>query len=270
MIATFYDHAKDISRQEKISMTEALQEIKALGIEGLEVSQNNLIGREDELGNELAYAGLRVSSIPAYFDFGRDRDVERQSEPTLEAARFVGAKQVLVIPGFFAPEDSAAERERQVKSMIDCVNRLAEKAAGYGISLIMEDYDSALAPFSTIGGVKRFLEGCPGLSCCFDTGNFRFSAEDELEAYEALKGRITYVHLKDRAYEPLGGESGTTALDGQVLYPSPVGSGEIRLEELLARLKRDGYEGSFSIEHYGAQPMLDYLKRSVSWLRERL
>ncbi len=88
MITTFYDHAADISRQEKISMTEALQEVRALGIEGLEVSQNNLLGREDELGNELAYAGLSVSSIPAYFNFGLDSEVEKQAVPTLEAARF--------------------------------------------------------------------------------------------------------------------------------------------------------------------------------------
>ncbi len=270
MITTFYDHAVDISRQEKISLTEALREVRTLGIDGLEVSQNNLLGREDELGNELAYAGLSVSSIPAYFDFGRDPDVEKQAVPTLEAARFLGVSRMLVIPGFFRPEDGEEERERQTESMISCVNRLAELAQGYGVSLILEDYDNALASFSTIQGVKRFLEGCPDLSCCFDTGNFAFSGEDELSAYEAVRDRITYVHLKDRAAVSVSGEEGVTALDGKVLYPCPVGSGEIRLPEIFSRLKQDGYQGNFALEHYGAGEMLSYLKRSVSWLKERL
>lgn len=268
-IATFYDHVREISRQEKISMTEALLEVKSLGIELLEVAQNSVIGREDELGRELSYAGLGISSIPSYFDFGRDGDVDRQSEPTLEAAQFLGADRLLVIPGFFAPEDGPGERERQTKNMIDCINRLADKAAGYGVSLVMEDFDSDRVPYCSAPQVRRFLDNCPGLSCCFDTGNFRYAAGDELEAYELLKDRITHVHLKDRAYVQSNGEFGVTASDGQKLYPAPVGSGALKLEEILSRLKRDGYEGVYSIEHYGAGAMLDCLKRSAAWVASR-
>lgn len=270
MITTFYDHARDIAKQEKVSMIEALKAVKAAGIDGLEVSQNNLLGREDELGNELAYTGLQISSIPAYFDFGRDTDVERQSLPTLEAAKFLGVKTLLVIPGFLSPEDGEAEQERQVSSMIECVNRLAELADGRGIFLILEDYDNTTAPFSTIAGVRRFLDDCKELSFCFDTGNFRFSGEDELEAYEKLKDRITYVHLKDRCYRSFDGEEGITALDGKMIYPAPVGSGEMKLHEILSRLKRDGYKGNYAIEHYGAGDMLGYLNRSAQWLKSQL
>lgn len=265
-IATFYDHIKDISHQEKISMTEALREARSLGVELLEVSQNNLLGREDELGHELSYAGLGISSIPSYFDFGRDTDVDRQSEPTLEAARFLGADKLLVIPGFFAPEDGPQERERQTKSMIDCINRLADKAAGYGVSLVMEDFDSDRAPYCSAQEVRRFLDSCPGLSCCFDTGNFRYAAGDELEAYENLKDRIAHVHLKDRAYVQSDSEFCITAADGQKLYACPVGSGGLNLAEVMSRLKRDGYTGAYTIEHYGANAALDYLKQSVEWV----
>ncbi len=269
-IATFYDHVKDVAHQEKISMTEALLEVKALGVELLEISQNNVIGREDELGRELAYTGLGISSIPAYFDFGRDMDVTKQSEPTLEAAKFLGAGKLLVIPGFFSAEDGPEERERQIKNMIECINRLADQAAGYGVSLVMEDYDSELAPFSTIEGVRRFLDSCPGLSCCFDTGNFRYSGEDELDAYEKLRDRIGHVHLKDRAYMGADGEHPRTAADGKKLYAAYVGGGALQLGEIMTRLRRDGYEGAYTVEHYGAPAMLDYLKKSVSWVKGQL
>ncbi len=269
-IATFYDHIKEISQQERISLIEALQTAKGFGIDGLEISQNNLLGREDEVGRELSYVGMEVSSIPAYFDFGRDEDVDRQSEPTLEAARYLGAKKILVIPGFFRPEDGEEERSGQMERIADCLNRLAEKAAGYGVSLVMEDFDSPLAPFRNISGLRFFLDRCPGLSCCFDTGNFRFSGEEELSAYDALKDRIGHVHLKDRSYTSLNGEPALTAMDGKALYPCPVGGGNLRIEELIARTKRDGYHGIYTIEHYGAARMLNYLERSAAWVQERL
>lgn len=48
-LATFYDHVKDIARQERVSMTEALQRVRSLGITYVEVSQNNALGQEDVL-----------------------------------------------------------------------------------------------------------------------------------------------------------------------------------------------------------------------------
>ena len=52
---------------------------------------------------------------------------------------------------------------------------LAELAGRYGLSLVMEEYDNELSPIATMEGVRRFLDGCPALSCAFDTGNFRFA-----------------------------------------------------------------------------------------------
>lgn len=224
-LATFYDHMKDMAREEKISLTEALQYIKSLGITHMEVSQNNLLGREDEVGRELSFVGLEISSIPAYFDFGRDDNVDRQSQPVLEAARYLGAGKILVIPGFFQEGDSPEEKSRQMESMARCLNRLGEKAAGYGVSLVMEDYDSLLAPFSTAEGLEYFLSRCPALSCCFDTGNFRFAGEDELAAYEKLKNRISHVHLKDRAYSPPVGGARRYCRRWAVFIPRPGGQG---------------------------------------------
>ena len=121
-----------------------MKEAKALGIEKLEISGNNILGREDELGQELAYTELGISGIPAYFDFGRDLDVKKQSEPILEAARYLGADKLLVIPGFLQEQDSREVQEKQIQNMVDSVNALAELAAGYGVALVMEEYDLSL------------------------------------------------------------------------------------------------------------------------------
>ena len=185
-IATFYDHIVDISRQENMFVVDALKLARELGVEAVEASANNILGREDEFGQEIAMADMEISAIPAYFHFERDTDVKRQAAPILEAAQFLGAPRLLVIPGFWEEGASPQEREAQTAQMVGCVEELAGLALDYGVSLVMEEYDNELSPIATMEGVRRFLDGCPALSCAFDTGNFRFAAEDVLEAYERL------------------------------------------------------------------------------------
>ncbi len=269
-LATFYDHIQEMSRQEDCPVVEVLQNARKLGIEAVEASANNILGREDEFGQELAMADMEISSIPAYFDFGNDLDVKLQATPILEAAQFLGAPRLLVIPGFWEEGDSPQQKEEKVARMTQCVAQLGELALEYGLSLVMEEYDSELSPIADIAGVRRFLDECPGLGCAFDTGNFRFAAEDVRDAYGRLKDRITHVHLKDRAYAPLLGEEPKVAVDQVGLYPAPVGGGDLPMAEIMERLRRDGYDGIYTIEHYGAKNQWDCLRRSVEWVKEQL
>lgn len=261
-IATFYDHIKDISRQRGISLMDAMGLARQLGVEALEVNQNNMIGREDEVGQELAYHDMSISAVPSYFDFGRDPDVARQALPTLEAASYLGAKKLLVIPGFLDQDDPPQERERQTQAMVDGVCRLAELADQYGLSLVMEEYDNPAAPFSTTQGVLRFLQGCPALASCFDTGNFLPAGEDVLQGWEALKGRVSHVHLKDRG---LAGEG-----DARRMVPSPVGAGALPLAEAVERIRAQGYDGAYTLEFYDSPDTLSFLEQSVAWLKSQL
>lgn len=269
-IATFYDHIRDMARQEHLFMVDALQRARELGVKAVEASANNVVGREDEIGQELAMADLEISTIPSYFDFGRDTDVKRQALPLLEAAQYLGAPKLLVIPGFFGEGDSPQERENQTQRMLDCVCQLADLALDYGVSLTMEDYDDALSPIATAAGVRRFLNACPQLSSTFDTGNFLFAGEQVLDAYHLLRDRVDHVHLKDRATAPDYGPLVKNALDGSPLYPAPVGSGILPLEEIVAQLKADGYDGVYTLEFYGASSALECLWHSVEWLNSQL
>lgn len=267
-ISTFYDHILDISTQLSVSTAEALQEARSLGVSQLEVSFHNGDGHAQALSRELSAAGMGVSAIPSYFSFGRDPDVPAQAQPAFRLAKELGADRLLVIPGFVqgGPKEAAVQTE----AMTAAVARLGEMADKEGIRLTMEDYDNASAPFSTSAGMLRFLAACPQLTACFDTGNFRFMGEDTLSAYKALGGKIGHVHLKDRAYSPAWGDEGVQAADGVSLYPSPVGAGEMPIARVLDLLQADGYEGSYTIEHYGARDMLGCLKASAAWLRPRL
>ncbi len=160
-LATFYDHIQEMSRQEDCPVVEVLQNARKLGIEAVEASANNILGREDEFGQELAMADMEISSIPAYIDFGNDLDVKRQATPILEAAQFLGAPRLLVIPGFWEEGDSPQQKEEKVARMTQCVAQLGELALEYGLSLVMEEYDSELSPIADIAGVRRFWMSAP-------------------------------------------------------------------------------------------------------------
>lgn len=270
-LVTFYDHILELSEQEHIPLSEALLEAKRLGIDLLEVSSNNIAGHINDVKESLIAAGMGVSSVCAYFDFGQNPEIASAGIPALEAAAALGAPRVLVIPGFFAAHDTDAEKEKQTQNMIHALNRFAEKAKALGISLIMEEYDSLNAPYRNTAGLQRFLNFVPDLSCAFDTGNFIFSGEDVLTAYDALKNRITHVHLKDRAFHvPSEGGIDKEAADGRILYPAAVGQGALPLSQIITRLKADGYCGDYTIEHYGAANQLQYLASSVTWLKQQL
>lgn len=267
VIATFYDHILDISRQEGCSVPEALQEARKLGITAVEISCANVAGRAVETAAQLAAAGMDVTTMPSYFHFESDTDVQAQAAGIFADAETIGAKTLLVIPGFI-PQD--ADREECTRQIIECTRRLGELADKAGLALTMEDFDNAAAPFSTSTEMLRFMDAVPGLTACFDTGNFHFAGEDALEAYGRLRGRIGHVHCKDRSDKEEFGRDQRLTLDGRPMNPSPVGAGLIPMGELLARLKADGYNGAYTIEHYGAEPMLECLKHSAEWLAPRL
>lgn len=267
-LAAFYDHILDVGKQEGISVSEALEEAARLGISYMEVSYANAKDGPESLARELARCGLGVSAMPAFFEFGRDQNVEAQALPVLDAAEALGAERLLVIPGF--THGGPDERAAQTESMLDCVARLGELAERRGLPLVMEEFDNGDSPIATVQGLRQFLDRCPGLLACFDTGNFRFAAQDEVEAYQALRRSVGHVHLKDRMLTGQFGPWPLTALDGAVLYPSPVGAGVIQIEKILGMLQEDGYEGLFTLEHYGAEPMLDCLRRSAAWIQSKM
>lgn len=266
-IATFYDHILELASQENISVMDAMKEAKELGITAVEVSSNNIIEREDELKKELRETGIVVSSVCAYFDFGNSKD-EKIIDDMLDMAVRVGAEEMLAIPGFFDEDDSEEAQKVKVNSITDMMNILSEKASEKGITLLLEDYDSDLSPYATIEGVKHFVDNVKGLKVSFDTGNFMYSGDDELDAYKIFRNDIAHVHFKDRALK--GTENGKPDTTGRVLYPSPVGSGVVKIREIIESLKNDEFDGYCAIEHYGSPNQREYLKKSVEYLKESI
>lgn len=267
-ITTFYDHALELAKQENITAVEGITVLKKMGIDKLEIIDHWIEDDCDNLLNNLRETGIGVSALCAFFDFFQDK--EAQIEQKLEYAQRIRAEKVLVIPGFYAQGDTDEQKLEKDKVMIDGVSTFAVKAKEKGITVMMEPFDSLISPIGSVEGLKKYIEKS-GIYCAFDTGNFIMYGEDEYRAYDVFAGNIAHVHLKDRAENKPdeGGDSIETS-SGKLFYPSPVGSGVIKIDQIITRLKKDGYNGDYAIEHFGTPNQLKYHEMSVKWIKARI
>lgn len=261
-LAVFYEHVEKAAAQRGISMSEALACVRQMGYSMIEIDFDALT---EEAYALIAGAGLEISSVYCFFRFDREPQRERIHALVESALRF-GAKRVMPIPGFFRGETDEARRV-ELNRMLASMKELTDLAGQHGLTVTIEDFDSADSPIRNSRGMNVFLERLPSLRATFDTGNFRYSMEDEFSAFEALKASIAHVHLKDRSRMNGSGDSSLTAMDGAALYPCPVGSGFIPIRELLVRLAGIGYDGVLVCEHFGTRDQLACMEQSAQFVR---
>lgn len=127
------------------------------------------------------------------------------------------------------------------------MRRAAQMAADEGLVLGLENVRSCWG--NTGFNTGRILDAVdhPALQAMWDPGNdFVSGGSPNGEGYQAVKGRICLVHVKDaHVADP---STGLTAWD-------PVGKGEVGWVEQFTLLERDGYKGPLSLEtHWHPEP----------------
>lgn len=268
-IALFYQHIIEAAAQTGQSIEAVLTRVRAAGIDYAECDMADLL-RDSSIVPRLKAAGMGISSIYGFYDFGNAPD-GKAGYAQVELAEQTGCKRIMIIPGFYtetaASENAAAKRERERDNMLAAMREMCEYAAARGIQPTIEDFDDTASPIATAGQMLWFTERIPQLKIAFDTGNFLYSGEDEWKAFERLRQEIVHVHCKDRSLKPQTGCEEKRAADGTPLYPAPVGAGCIRMKEIVTALEKTGYDGIYTIEHFGAGNQLEFIEASVKWLK---
>jgi sugar phosphate isomerase/epimerase len=268
-LSVFFHHIETAAKQRGIPLAEMVKETRSYGIEAVEVdyaaASQDLAG----LKSMLEDADMGVACVYGFFRFGEKRD-SAPGLAFLDAAAVLGADKVLVIPGFIGGDASQEERSHSLQGMAAALKDMCQHGAKQGITVTMEDFDDASAPFSTSDELLWFLEAVPDLRITFDTGNFIYRGEDALEAYGKLREHVVHVHCKDRSLDARNGGTPKLCVDGTKLYPSPVGDGCIPLADLVDRFKESGYPGTYAIEHFDSVDQSRYMKQSAEWLNQRL
>lgn len=209
-------------------------------------------------------AGLRVSNICGSFDFGHNPDDKRIRE-FVDMALKMHSDKIMPIPGFitgYTQDEKDAER----RNMLQAMKNLCEYADSRNVLVTIEDFDDSTSPIADSDGMLWFLERIPSLKVTFDTGNFMYVNESEIDAFHKLKSHIRHVHCKDRSLKGCEGEDAKISIHGVNMFASPVGYGCIRMEEMIGLLKEIQYEGALTIEHFGSQNHLYYMEQSAKWL----
>jgi sugar phosphate isomerase/epimerase len=120
------------------------------------------------------------------------------------------------------------------RRVMEKIRRYLEVVSGAGLKLAFE-----IAPFSVIGGIRRFLDVCdqigsPDLGLNFDTGHAWACREIVPLLPFELQGRIFGTHLGDNR-----------STDNVKM---PLGHGTVPWAPLLRNLHAAGYRGSLDIE----------------------
>ena len=233
-ISIFCDHIETMARQEGISFAQAAEKVRDMGVTGADIrvmQKESVIKTLDSLGFAHSCA---ITDIP--YSNGEMPELE---EATIKFMKERGFDKVLLVPGL-VPDDFSEEQKDAVRNRIAA---FAEKAHGEGLDVLFEDYDNQRSLCYNSDLIDKLLAKAPSSGVVFDTGNFLFAGDDTEQCLTHFIDKVRHVHLKDRVSET-------------DMNCTPAGAGCIPMENILATLKANNYDGWLTIEQYGSRNML--------------
>jgi sugar phosphate isomerase/epimerase len=169
---------------------------------------------------------------------------------TLEAFAELGASRVSVHPDRSIP--FALNPKAVLEKNLESLQKMEEIARPLGIQILVENMDRF---FNTSEQIRETLERMPGLGFHLDVGHANLNVERN-RTEEFLKnfgGRLVHVHLSDNF-----GRKEDLHL--------PLGAGSIPWKKMIPLLKKNGYDGTITLEVFS--PDRRYLLFSRDKLRE--
>lgn len=216
-IYAFADEASaKVDEQIAAMRRNGLQGLEIRGVDGQNIAEIT-VEKAQEVRRKLDDAGLRVWSIGSPIGkigitsdtFGAHLE---QLRHVLTLADVLGAKRLRMF-SFFVPAGEAALYRQQV---IDRVGQMLEVAKGSGVTLCHENEKGIYGDVAS--RCWDLLDTFPDLGGVFDPANFIQCGQDTQEAWQLLRDRINYLHIKD------------ALADGRVV---PAGKGEGHVREIL-------------------------------------
>mgnify|MGYP004659420897 FL=1 len=154
------------------------------------------VAEAKEVKEQLDANGLRIWSIGS--PLGKI-DITAPLEPhldklkhTLELGQIMGSEYIRMF-SFYLPADEDPTVYRD--EVMERLGRMAETAQGSGIRLCHENEKGIYGDVAS--RCADILEQIPELGGIFDPANFIQCGQDTLQAWELLRKRIVYFHVKD-------------------------------------------------------------------------
>ena len=234
---------------------ESMKANKAAGLDYIEVTMNDVIGKDPQgaperaqaLMNDIQEAGLKVWSV--HMPYSRTIDISLLDDAKrADAVQYV--KDMMRVAGIFQPQYIVLhpssepiypdEREERLAQSHASIGELAEVAKEIGATLCVENL-----PRTCLGQngeeMMKLIEGYDEVGLCFDTNHLIYQSHSDY--FKAVgKGKIKTVHISDYDFA-----------DERHLIP---GEGLIDNKALWDGIKENGYEGIMMFECYGEPAQL--------------
>lgn len=271
-ISIFYVHIESIVAQTGRTVPDILAELKAEGLEAIEMDATRL-RNDPSIGEMIAAAGLKISNLYEFFDLGNQP--EQDPAITVELALRYGVGNVMIIPGFLKPEEMPVykndtqmweemTKHPKIAHMVTGVRRAVARAKGTNVAVTMEPYGDPLhAPFGRISQLLWFADQIEGLKMTLDTGNFIDCDEDALENAHRLAPLVTHLHCKSYAVD----EAEPVGRFYRGVAPAAIYEGYIPLWHILDYMEGVGYDGYLVIEQDDMEDDLTSAKNSIHYLK---
>jgi len=216
----------------------------------------------DEIKAMAKEVGIDISNyaIGANFAVQEDADTLEQEIQNVmrhvDVAAALGVKLMRHDVAFRpAPEGTVAQFEIDLPVLVKACQRIADYAAGFGITTSVENHGYYVQSSERI---QRLLHETArsNFKTTLDVGNFLCVDEDPVSA---VKNNIPYasiVHAKDFYWRPSyrnPGEGWFQTSHGNYLRGAIVGHGDIDMPEVIRVLKQSGYDGYISVEFEGME-----------------
>jgi len=269
-IASFFSCAFSLQKEKNCTLAEAVHILRENGVTAVEFGAEHIKSEQlPEYLEILKNEGMSVCCVHFGTHLGSaDEAIFANAVTTslmnIDKAAEIGAEFVMILPVQLDDvADMDADRRRALERSAQGLRYIAAYAHSKNITIIIENISRLPLPFSTIDDLRYLAENVPYLKLNYDVGNFRCVSVDVLEAYEALKPHFVFSHIKDWKYVE---EGGYQVLDGSRLVDEFHGKGILPMDEILARLQKDGYDGWYVIES-GLPEMEAKIKNAVSLYR---
>jgi sugar phosphate isomerase/epimerase len=166
-----------------------------------------------------------------------EQDADRVLEQSFKLARFFGTRKVRIFSYW-----RVADPEKAYPMMRDRLAKAAKTAKQNDIILVLENEHSCnVGTGKELGRLLKDINS-PALRGNWDAGNAAMLDEVPFpDGYEAVKGLFAHVHIKDVRRNSMTGKKEW----------APVGGGIIDWKGQMQAFRRDGYDGTMSLEtHY--------------------
>ena len=268
-IAAFYENIAEGAKYAGISTVEAVNRLMKEGMELLYIGGFTLRESWSEVENVLNETKILVEGIHDWIDLAHNPE-NPLLEQTIQNAAKLHSNNVLIVPGLLQQGDNPEIITDNIKIGM---KRAVNIGLQLGIPVSMENLDNVHSVFNSINGLKQFMDAIPELKCSFDTGNFVIHHEDELAGFELFRDRLCTIHVKDRTLSPKYDDvPPKICADGSNTYVASIGTGYIKIREILSELIAQEYAGNLIVEAYEYSPShtLEGIVESIRWLQKEL